>query len=831
MVQFLGVRPNNEGKLYLNGVQSGTTNALSWTGEFNCTNADIILGGTGTGSYFNGTIDEVRIWDRSLSANEIKQQYYGNLYKYDLDKWTFYINESDLNIDANTYFAITSNLSGSENLTETRTIRILTKTTQYYDNRKMAVVWTGDDLGSVDINKFVNASNYAQSKKVVFSPAIITGSMSSSEWTVTQTEIDKGFVFPVSHSVSHETVPYTNTTLEVCGSQSHIIGNLTLPWQDQFNSSQYLVGWVEPGGGSDDAVRGNLSECNYLSDRSVNMIWSSWASWSERDGLYERYGTTASGDNDDLTTLNSTFDTVYSDGGIYHLYMHPASHNWSETDKIPQHLSYIGNRTDVWYVGWGQLYMYHYLEDRVTPTINLTTHNNQIITAELNVSGTERNKYGLSYPVTYAFAIPSVWSNVFVFYKNLSTENYTLMTEKTSNEYWNGIDAYRTNLSENGVYVSKGFPQENNEFYLKIIPVLQTNFEGGTTDLTTVSDISNITYLTIEKTSYGKINFSESVDLSAGGNLNTYVNISQNYISINSTALSELNKSATLTLYNLTYTNPRILKDGAVCFSSVCTEVSYSGGNFTFTVTSFSAYSAGETLTISSFSCSPTSAIVGETITCSCSATDAIDSSPTVSYTANPSTSSAGTFTTTCTATDDAGNSASSSISYSVLSSGGGTPTYSPTESNLQEGYSKQLYTNWKLNFKYNGDSHQLKLNSFDSANKTATITISSEPQTKTLSIGEEWKVNLNNDSYYDLLVRLDNVIFNRANIFIQGINETIVLEVTDDVYGNDEEVKDVVVDNIGKTNYWLYFISGIFIVIVVASTLYFVYRKKKKRK
>jgi PGF-pre-PGF domain-containing protein len=78
------------------------------------------------------------------------------------------------------------------------------------------------------------------------------------------------------------------------------------------------------------------------------------------------------------------------------------------------------------------------------------------------------------------------------------------------------------------------------------------------------------------------------------------------------------------------------------------------------------------TPTITSFSCSPLSVSVGQTITCSCSATDDTDPSPNVSYTANPSTSSAGTFITTCTATDSSENSASSNVSYVVTSSNGG---------------------------------------------------------------------------------------------------------------------------------------------------------------
>jgi len=66
------------------------------------------------------------------------------------------------------------------------------------------------------------------------------------------------------------------------------------------------------------------------------------------------------------------------------------------------------------------------------------------------------------------------------------------------------------------------------------------------------------------------------------------------------------------------------------------------------------------------FSCSPTSVYIGETVTCSCSASDNLDTSVSLSYTTNPDTDSGNTHQTTCTATDDAGNSATSTVTYIV---------------------------------------------------------------------------------------------------------------------------------------------------------------------
>lgn len=190
---------------------------------------------------------------------------------------------------------------------------------------------------------------------------------------------------------------------------------------------------------------------------------------------------------------------------------------------------------------------------------------------------------------------------------------------------------------------------------------------------------------------------------------------------------------------------------------------------------------------------------------------------------------------------------ASATYTYTVLSipstnnnggtstsSGGGIPIYYPRESDLKKGYSKQLYKNWKISFKHNEELHQLNLNSFDKENKTATITISSDPQTKTLSIGEIWKVNLNNDPYYDVFVRLDGVTATRADIFIKEINESIIESsyVAEDGSSNgDAEPKDIIKEDVEYINYWIY--AGI--VIVILAVIIFIYsffiRKKIKKR
>ena len=120
------------------------------------------------------------------------------------------------------------------------------------------------------------------------------------------------------------------------------------------------------------------------------------------------------------------------------------------------------------------------------------------------------------------------------------------------------------------------------------------NFSGDTTDLST-TNISNIENLTFEEVTSGKIMFSESINLSGVLDINKYVKIYNNRIEINSSFIPSLNKSATLYLYNLTYDNPRIMRDDLVCPSTICKKVNYSDGTLIFNVTQFSAYSTEET--------------------------------------------------------------------------------------------------------------------------------------------------------------------------------------------------------------------------------------------
>lgn len=140
--------------------------------------------------------------------------------------------------------------------------------------------------------------------------------------------------------------------------------------------------------------------------------------------------------------------------------------------------------------------------------------------------------------------------------------------------------------------------------------ILYTEYNGTTRgDSTefvnhTYEDLQNLGGIVLENTDWGKIEFNEAINSTNDSvpndnllDLDTNTNISNNRIELNSTALPNFNKSATLYLYNLTFSTPRILIDGSVCPITICTEINYSGNTLIFNVTQFTIYSAEETPT------------------------------------------------------------------------------------------------------------------------------------------------------------------------------------------------------------------------------------------
>jgi hypothetical protein len=121
--------------LYMDGELKGSEKVTSFPGTFySSISHPICIGAYGAVSctdyeYGGGKLDEIRIYNRALSAEEIQQLYMSNLYKYDTDKWAFYINQTKnatdvLDEGTYTYQAFAKDEADNWNSTEERNITI-----------------------------------------------------------------------------------------------------------------------------------------------------------------------------------------------------------------------------------------------------------------------------------------------------------------------------------------------------------------------------------------------------------------------------------------------------------------------------------------------------------------------------------------------------------------------------------------------------------------------------------------------------------------------------------------------------------------------------------
>ncbi len=179
--------------------------------------------------------------------------------------------------------------------------------------------------------------------------------------------------------------------------------------------------------------------------------------------------------------------------------------------------------------------------------------------------------------------------------KTITTPIYFNTTEGSHTLYLYANNTYE-NVSENVTFTvnSTKFKIYYNK-WKNSNSGISTNFNESSYE-----DIQNLSGIILEHIQHGKITFNQTINLTNDENpddnevnLSAHINISENRIKINITGLPNFNKSATLQLYNLTLNAPvRILRDGSVCSSAICTQQSYTGGTLIFNGTQFTVYSA-----------------------------------------------------------------------------------------------------------------------------------------------------------------------------------------------------------------------------------------------
>lgn len=86
--------------------------------------ADTRIGADGTSSFYNGTIDEVMMWNRSLSDAEIRENYRSSLSRVDVDTFKFLYNRTELANSTYNFQGFANDSVGNFNQTANRSFTI-----------------------------------------------------------------------------------------------------------------------------------------------------------------------------------------------------------------------------------------------------------------------------------------------------------------------------------------------------------------------------------------------------------------------------------------------------------------------------------------------------------------------------------------------------------------------------------------------------------------------------------------------------------------------------------------------------------------------------------
>jgi hypothetical protein len=224
---------------------------------------------------------------------------------------------------------------------------------------------------------------------------------------------------------------------------------------------------------------------------------------------------------------------------------------------------------------------------------------------------------------------------------------------------------------------------------------------------------------------------------------------------------------------------------------------------------------------------------VGDAFPCSCSRSDS-ESGMNVSRDAISSTSpenlgvpsSTGTYTYTCTIYDNSSNVYVADATY-IVTSGSNTGsnegssttkwfTNSISEEFFESGYRSQIGAKNRIQVQIQGQKHYIGVVSL--SGEEVTVEIASDPMQVVLSAGEDVKVDVDEDGFYDVYVLLHEIVGTKADLTILKINEEIPEEkqgesinTSGEILGQEEEIPEE------KNLDWLWIVLLIVVLIAIA--------------
>ena len=288
---------------------------------------------------------------------------------------------------------------------------------KYYDHRKATFTLSNDNWGcnpwghpgapwrgpTDDASDNYQASlHVCRSFHLPLSIAINSRSAGSNEmWAIMQQELDRcDFSWePAVHGWTHpknadgyKKHGYRN---EIMSCREDILQHLkNIPY------GQYVFEHILTCGYEDDEIQ-RIDDGEFIFLRGFNWLDNpdshDYETWNAKYRFYGIGGLNTKGYDrwlegrepkgryyaEDVANANAVFDRVYQMGGIFYGLWHPDRFKNSviydprpgvegkEGSTLMQHLAYVANRKDVWYVANGWLYCYRYVAEhvKVSPTV------------------------------------------------------------------------------------------------------------------------------------------------------------------------------------------------------------------------------------------------------------------------------------------------------------------------------------------------------------------------------------------------------------------------------------------------------------------------------
>ncbi|MCD6374226.1 MAG: hypothetical protein J7L94_01780 [Caldisericaceae bacterium] len=252
--------------------------------------------------------------------------------------------------------------------------------TRFYDNRHAAVTLSADDMASWSKSKFETSIGHTRSYNLWLTLATNPAACNSSTWNFLQSQVGSGLIEVGSHTNTHpDPKPYSDYEYEVLDSRQEIIDQLNLPTLFSNGKHEYVYSYIAPHGYSDTVIDSLIGVGKYLVNRMYYPDFYGFSEWDEKTKTFGRIGVSKAMDppksqlgwgigTNDINELNGAFNYAYDNQTVYHLMFHPNVVEWDKS-YTTDHLAYISNRKDVWYVALGHLYPYHLAQSNyATPT-------------------------------------------------------------------------------------------------------------------------------------------------------------------------------------------------------------------------------------------------------------------------------------------------------------------------------------------------------------------------------------------------------------------------------------------------------------------------------